>query len=66
MKPYSQMKPDVQQKRLLDYNQRMRYTEASIGVLQKWDLDLEPTLVDVYGHRFPQEKLVFGNNKEHR
>ncbi|XP_055323225.1 protein aubergine-like [Sitodiplosis mosellana] len=65
MKPYSQMVPRVRKERLLAYNNRVRTTEKSISVLREWNLDLDPRLVDVEGHKLAPERLLFENNKEH-
>lgn len=65
MKPYSQMIPRVRKERLLAYNKRVRTTQDSIKVMNEWNLDLDPLLVEFEGHRLAPEKLLFANNREH-
>lgn len=59
---HTRVNPDRRIGRLMEFNRRLKGTEACTKALQEWNMELDPNLVEVPGRVLPNEKIVFGQN----
>jgi aubergine len=64
MSDYTRLPPGPRIQELLRFNQRLRTTPESIQVLNDWNMDLDPNLVEFNGRVITKQKLKFGNNRD--
>jgi aubergine len=62
---YTRLPPGPRIEELLKFNRRLRSTNESIQVLNDWNMDLDPNLVEFSGRVLAKQKLKFGNNRDH-
>lgn len=46
--------------KLLSFNQRLHSTPASMGVLDKWKLQLNPDLIKINGRKLAKQQILVG------
>lgn len=60
MSEHTRVGPAGRISKLLEFNNRLRRTQASVQVLQDWDLELSKEILRVPARILPNEKIVFG------
>lgn len=63
MKPYSQMDPRIRTQRLLDFNRRIQNSDEHRKIGEEFGLQVQPRLVEINAHRFPDRNIIFCNNQ---
>ena len=59
---HTRLGPRDRMQRLLQFNQRISTTPASIEVLEQFKMKLDKNLVEINGRLLSPEQIVFGNN----
>lgn len=64
MRPFTSARPPQRIQRLLDFNRRVRITQASMETFNAWQLALDPELVRIRGRQIEPQHIRIGENQE--
>ena len=64
MADYTRMSVERRIDRLRIFNSRLQQTEASVQVLNDWNMTLDKNLVELNGRVLDPQKIVFSDHKK--
>lgn len=64
MADHTRMNPDRRIDRLRIFNQRLQHTEASVKVLNDWNMTLDKNLAEIKGRILDPQRIVFSEHKK--
>lgn len=57
------MDPRIRTQRLLDFNTRIQKSDEHRKIGEEFGLQVQPRLVEINAHRFPERTIIFSNDQ---
>jgi len=63
MADHTRVNPESRIKKLIEFNNRLAKTEASVAALDEWEMQLDKHLVQIKGRVLKPETIILGKSR---